>query len=190
MVVSTCRGASSRYPSACGDQPTLASRSAATEDQGSQQGFHGRISPSTCFDKFHASGWRSFRSADAMVDCSRKRGCRRAGVSVVPSAFAIRHDRRSASDLSIACHSRSSNSICRYSRRPFSGRAASWRQVRDLLHCGLPSHDNLLSFLANCIGWRASGATCSSGGMKECTGPNLLAGDGRRRSSPAPESTG
>ena len=47
-------------------------------------------------------GGRSFRSTDAIADSSRKPACRRAGVSVVSSAFSIRRDRRSASDLSIA----------------------------------------------------------------------------------------
>jgi hypothetical protein len=53
-------------------------------------------------------GGRSFRSADAMIDNSRKAARRRAGVSVVSSTFSIRCDRRSASDLSIARRSRSS----------------------------------------------------------------------------------
>jgi hypothetical protein len=47
-------------------------------------------------------GGRSFRSADAIVDSSLKLARRRAGVSVVSSAFSIRSDRRATSDLSIA----------------------------------------------------------------------------------------
>jgi hypothetical protein len=44
---------------------------------------------------------RSFRSADVITDSSRTPACRRAGVSVVSSAFSIRSDRRATSDLSI-----------------------------------------------------------------------------------------
>ena len=43
-----------------------------------------------------------------MADSSRNPACRRAGVSVVSSAFSIRRDRRATSDLSIARRSRSS----------------------------------------------------------------------------------
>jgi len=47
-------------------------------------------------------GGRSFRITDAMADSSRKLAFRRAGVSVLSSAFSIRRDRRATSDLSIA----------------------------------------------------------------------------------------
>ena len=89
-------------------------------------------------------GERSFRSTDAMTDNSRKLARRRAGVSVVSSTFSIRRDRRSASALSIARHSRSSISSFKSPRAFGVYFGLPGNLVSDVARCGLFTPANLL----------------------------------------------
>jgi hypothetical protein len=130
-------------------------------------------------------GERTFRSTDSMTDNSRKLARRRAGVSVVSSTFSIRRDRRSASALSIARHSRSSISSFKCHRAFGAYFGLPGNLVSDIARCGLFTPANLLLSRAK---FRGAPRIRSAGRTHAGAESGLLGRHRRQASSPASES--
>ena len=140
-----------------------------------------------CAGRTRCSLGCSFPSTDPIADSSRKLACRRAGVSVVSPVLSIRRDRRSASDLSIARHSRSSISSFKCPRP--SARRLAYRKSGTRYRAQRPVRacQSSAFFRPFCVGHPTRHLTrCQA--LCRRRKRLLLAGHRRRTSSPASES--